>query len=237
MPTRPEIDETAGSSYVSTGHLPTPDLVRTLAAEAHERFKGNTEGENSKVYPALARVPGGLFGICVVGTSGNVYAVGDAEYEFTMMSVSKPFVFALVCEAIGVEEARQKIGVNATGLAFNSLEGIERDPDGRTNPMVNSGAIATTSLVPGATLEAKWKFIHDGLSRFAGRTLPLNDEVYASASETNFRNQSIGRLLQSYGRIYMEPAQAVDLYTKQCSLNVSAKDLAVMGAPRWPTAG
>ena len=129
-----------------------------------------------------------------------------------------------------MEEARQKIGVNATGLAFNSLEGIERSPDGRTNPMVNSGAIATTSLVPGGNLEAKWKFIHDGLSRFAGRTLPLNDEVYASASETNFRNQSIARLLQSYGRIYMDPAEAVDLYTKQCSLNVSAKDLAVMGA-------
>jgi len=120
--------------------------------------------------------------------------------------------------------------VNATGLAFNSLEGIERDPEGRTNPMVNSGAIATTSLVPGASLEAKWAFVHDGLSRFAGRPLPLNDEVYASASETNFRNQSIARLLQSYGRIYMDPAAAVDLYTKQCSLNVSARDLAVMGA-------
>src|SRR5262249_15617300 len=146
-----------------------------------------------------------LFGICVVGTSGNVYAVGDAEYEFTIMSVSKPFVFALVCEAVGVEETRQKIGVNATGLAFNSLEGIERNLDGRTNPMVNSGAIATSSLVPGTNLAAKWKFIHDGLSRFAGRTLPLNDEVYASASETNFRNQSIARLLQSYGRIYMDP--------------------------------
>jgi glutaminase len=146
------------------------------------------------------------------------------------MSVSKPFVFALVCEAGGVEDARQKIGVNATGLAFNSLEGVERSPAGRTNPMVNSGAIATTSLVPGATLKAKWRFIHDGLSRFAGRCLPLNDEVYASASETNHRNQSIGRLLQSYGRIYMDPAEAVDLYTKQCSLNVSARDLAVMGA-------
>ena len=217
-------------SYVSTGHLPPSDRVRALVAEAHERFKANTEGENSQVYPALARVPSDLFGICVVGTSGNVYAVGDADYEFTIMSVSKPFVFALVCEALGVEEARQKIGVNATGLAFNSLEGIERNPDGRTNPMVNSGAIATTSLVPGANLEAKWKFIHDGLSRFAGRTLPLNDEVYASASETNFRNQSIARLLQSFGRIYMDPAEAVDLYTKQCSLNVSARDLAVMGA-------
>ena len=85
-------------------------------------------------------------------------------------------------------------------------------------------------LVPGATFEAKWTFIHEGLSRFAGRTLPLNDEVYVSASETNYRNQSIGRLLQSYGRIYIDPAEAVDLYTKQCALNVSARDLAVMGA-------
>ena len=101
---------------------------------------------------------------------------------------------------------------------------------GGSNPMVNPGAIATTSLVPGKTLEAKWKFVHEGLSRFAGRTLPLNDEVYASATATNYRNQSIARLLQSYGRIYMNPAGAVDLYTKQCALNVSAKDLAVMGA-------
>ncbi|MFZ4777291.1 MAG: glutaminase A, partial [Terrimicrobiaceae bacterium] len=125
---------------------------------------------------------------------------------------------------------RQKVGVNATGRAFNSLEGIERGPGGQTNPMVNSGAIATTSLVPGDGFEGKWKFIHDGLSKFAGRTLPLNDEVYVSASETNFRNQSIARMLQSFGRIYIDPAQAVDLYTKQCALNVSARDLAVMGA-------
>jgi glutaminase len=96
--------------------------------------------------------------------------------------------------------------------------------------MVNAGAIATTSLVPGKTLDEKWVFIHDGLSRFAGRTLSLNDEVYVSASETNFRNQSIARMLQSYRRIYADPAEATDLYTKQCSLNVSAKDLAVMSA-------
>ena len=95
--------------------------------------------------------------------------------------------------------------------------------------MVNSGAIATTSLVPGDTFEAKWKFIHEGLSRFAGRTLSLNEEVYISASETNFRNQSIARMLQSFGRIYIDPAEAVDLYTKQCALNVSARDLAVDG--------
>jgi glutaminase len=228
MTERHQPDE--ASPYVSTGHLPPPDLVKALVAEAHQRYKSNAEGQNSQVYPALARVPSNLFGICVVGTSGNVHAVGDSDHEFTIMSVSKPFVFALVCEALGPEQVREKVGVNATGRAFNSLEGIERGDDGRTNPMVNAGAIATTSLVPGATLAAKWQFIHEGLSRFAGRTLPLNEEVYASASETNFRNQSIARMLQSFGRIYMDPAEATDLYTKQCSLNVSAKDLAVMGA-------
>jgi glutaminase len=96
--------------------------------------------------------------------------------------------------------------------------------------MVNAGAIATTSLVPGATATDKWPFIHRGLSRFAGRMLPLNDEVYASASATNHRNQGIARLLQSYDRIYCDPSEAVDLYTRQCSLNVTATDLAVMAA-------
>jgi glutaminase len=220
----------AKPGYVSTGHLPAPEQVRALVDEAYETYKSVADGKNSEVYPALARVPSDLFGVCVVGTSGNVYAVGDAEYEFTIMSVSKPFVFALVCEALGAEEVRRRLGVNATGLAFNSLGAIEQSGDGRTNPMVNSGAIATTSLVPGATLEAKWRFIHDGLSRFAGRTLPLNEEVYASATATNYRNQSIARLLQSYERVYMDPAEATALYTKQCALNVSARDLAVMGA-------
>ena len=225
-----KVDRAVKSAYVSTGHLPPPEQVRSLVDEAYETYKSVAEGKNSEVYPALARVPSELFGICVVGTSGNVYAVGDAEHEFSIMSVSKPFVFALVCQALGHEEARRRLGVNATGLAFNSLGAIERSADGRTNPMVNSGAIATTSLVPGATPEARWQFIHDGLSRFAGRTLPLNEEVYASATATNFRNQSIARLLQSYDRIYLDPAEATDLYTRQCSLNVSAKDLAVMGA-------
>jgi glutaminase len=228
--TRSKDDRAAESAFISTGRLPSPEQVRALVAQAYDRYRSITEGENSKVYPALARVPSELFGICVVGTSGNVYAVGDAEHEFTIMSVSKPFVFALVCEALGHEEARRKLGVNATGLPFNSLAAIEKSADGRTNPMVNAGAIATTSLVPGANPEARWQFIHDGLSRFAGRTLPLNEEVYASATATNFRNQSIARLLQSYERVYLDPAEATALYTRQCSLNVSAKDLAVMGA-------
>ena len=219
----------AATSYVSTGHLPPAELVRKLVAEAHEQFKSDTNGQNAQVYPALARVASSLFGLCVVGTNGSVFAVGDSDHEFTIMSVSKPFVFALVCAEIGADAVREKIGVNATGLAFNSLAAIEQGDAGRTNPMVNAGAIATTSLVPGPTHESKWAFIHDGLSRFAGRKLALNDEVYDSATNTNFRNQALARLLQSFDRIYLDPAEATDLYTKQCSLNVSARDLAVMG--------
>jgi glutaminase len=229
MPVRMNVREDE-ASYISTGHLPSPDRVKALLAKAHERFKTNTEGANSDVYPALEKVPSTLFGICVSATNGNVYEVGDSEYEFTIMSVAKPFVFALVCQSVGAEKAREKLGVNSTGLPFNSLAAIERDPDGRTNPMVNAGAMATTSLVPGATPDARWHFIQDGLSRFAGRTLSLNNEVYASATQTNHRNQAIARLLQSYARIELDPSEAADLYTRQSSLNVSARDLAVMGA-------
>jgi glutaminase len=202
-----------------------------MTSTAKWQCPGCAPGTNSRVYPALSRVPPELFGVCIAGTNGRVYGVGHAEYEFSIMSVSKPFVFALVCESLGPEQARQKLGVNSTALPFDSLTAIEQSADGRTNPMVNPGAIATTSLVAGAAApEAKWKLIHDGLSRFAGRTLSLNTEVYESASETNQRNQSIARLLQRHGRIYCDPSEAIDLYTKQCSLNVSATDLAVMGA-------
>lgn len=225
-----DIDVSEAPSYISTGHLPSAELVAELVREAYQRFKNNTDGNNSEVYPALARVSRDLFGICVASSSSNTYSAGDADYQFSIMSVSKPFLFALVCDVIGPNEARQKVGVNSTGRAFNSLTAIEQSGDGRTNPMVNPGAIATTSLVPGPTLEEKWRFIHDGLSAFAGRSLPPNEEVYASASETNNRNQSIAQLLQSYERIYLDPAQATELYTRQCSLNVSARDLAVMGA-------
>jgi glutaminase len=220
----------AETPYISTGHLPDPEMVQRLVSEAHTRFKSNTDGQTSQVYPALARAPSDLFGVCVAGTSGRIYAAGDVDYPFTIMSVSKPFVFALVCEMIGPDAARDKLGASATGLAFDSLAVVERAVDGRTNPMVNAGAIATTSLVPGATADEKWTFIHTGLSRFAGRSLPLNDEVYASATETNFRNRGLAYLLQSFDRIYSDPMEATDLYTRQCSLNVSAKDLAVMGA-------
>ncbi len=219
-----------GDAFVSTGELPASAHVRALVEEAHARFRGEPSGEVSQVYPALARMPRDLFGLSVVGANGQVHMVGDAEVPFSIMSVSKPFVFALVCEAIGPGEARAKIGANATGMAFNSAAGIERSGDGRTNPMVNAGAIATTSLARGADKAARWAFLHAGLSRFAGRALPMNEEVLASARETNFRNRSLAWFLKSMGAIYLDPDEAVDLYTMQCSLNVTARDLAVMGA-------
>jgi glutaminase len=210
--------------FVSTGHLPDPERVAELVTDAYEHYRGDTDGENSDVYPALAAAPSDCFGICVAGTSGEVFAVGDAAVAFTIMSVSKPFVFALVCQKLGPAQARDKLGVNGTGLPFNSLEAVERSGDGRTNPMVNPGAIAATSLLDG------WDAIHGGLSQFAGRELSLNDEVYRSASETNERNQQLARLLERFDRIYRDPGEAVNLYTRQCSLNVTATDLAVMGA-------
>ena len=216
--------------YVSTGHLPIEDQVASAIREVHARYVSEAGGNVSQVYPALARVPAGLFGISVVGTTGNVYEAGDAAYPFSIMSVSKPFVLALVCQAVGWERVRNGVGANATGLAFNSVAAIEASPDGRTNPMVNSGAIATTSLVPGGSVADRWQFIHQGLSRFAGRDLALDEEVFASASDTNFRNRSIVQFLHSRGRVFCDPMEAVDLYTRQCSLSVSAHDLAVMGS-------
>jgi glutaminase len=217
-------------AVVSTGHLPEADLVQTLVSEAHARYRSNLDGANSQVYPALERAASDHFGLCLVGTTGRAYRAGDADVPFTIMSVSKPFVFALVCQALGPETARDRLGVNSTGLPFNSLEAIEQRGDGRTNPMVNAGAIAATSLVPGASSEARWQAILDGLSRFAGRSLEVDAEVYASASATNARNQEIARALDRHRRIEGDPAEVTDLYTRQCALSVSAFDLAVMGA-------
>jgi glutaminase len=230
MDVKAGIEAGSESPFVSTGHLPSGQLVQGLVEEAVERYRTNSEGALSLVYPALARVSAGAFGICVAGIDGSIFAAGDADGEFTIMSVAKPFLYALVCEQIGREELRRLVGANATGLPFNSVVAIEQSADGRTNPMVNPGAIAVTSLVPGADPDERWDFVLSGLSRFAGRRLELNNEVFRSATETNHRNQILARLLQSYGRLYSDPAEAVDLYTRQSSVNITARDLAVMGA-------
>jgi glutaminase len=217
-------------AYVSTGQLPPGDHVRALVDEAYSRFRGNDEGELSQVYPSLAAVAPDTFGICVANTSGQAVASGDADVEFTIMSVAKPFVFALMGGVHGPEEVLQFVGVNATGRRFNAVSAIEDRPDGRTNPMVNPGAIATTSMVPGADHDEKWAFLRDGLSRFAGRDLTLDDETFASASATNAVNRAIGDLLRSRGRLRADPDETVDIYTRQSCLNVTARDLAVMAA-------
>jgi glutaminase len=215
---------------ISTGALPETGQVRDLVDQAYARFRDNADGEVSNVYPALERVPPDLFGICLVGENGRIYETGDTAIPFTIMSVSKPFVFALVCQEIGSQAVRERIGVNATGLPFNSVAAVEQGEQGRTNPMVNPGAIATTSLVPGSTRDERRAWIQDGLSRFAGRRLAVNEEVYQSAIQTNHRNRGLANLLVSLGRIEEVAEEAVDLYTWQCALDVTARDLAVMGA-------
>jgi glutaminase len=215
---------------VSTGHLPTDDLVRRCVTAAHERFRGVGDGNLADYIPSLAEADPSWFGICVAGIRGGLFAVGDADREFSIQSVSKPFVFALVCEALGPEVARHRIGVNNTGLPFDSVMAVELNATRTMNPMVNAGAIATTSLAPGADGEAKWRFVADGLSRFAGRPLAMDDAVYASESATNDRNRGIAHLLDGYGALYCDPDLATDVYTRQCSLTVTATDLAVMAA-------
>lgn len=217
-------------SAVSTGHLPAAERVTALVAEAHELYRPIDDGDVADYIPALARASRHLFGLCVVDVSGAVHSAGDSNYEFSIQSISKPFVFALICQEIGAEAAREKIGVNSTGLPFNSVMAIELNTDRTMNPMVNAGAIATTSLAPGNTAEAKWAFIQSGLSRFAGRTLTLDEEVYRSEAATNLRNRGIAKLLEGYGRMYFDALETTDVYTRQCSLNVTVRDLAVMGA-------
>ncbi len=230
MFTLSDVDEITSTESVSTGHLPSAEVVAESVREAYERYRALDEGVVADYIPALGRVSRDLFGVCVVGVNGAVHEIGDAEHEFSIQSISKPFVFALICQAIGAEPAREKIGVNATGLPFNSVMAVELNTDRTMNPMVNAGAIATTSLAPGDTADEKWRFIQEGLSRFAGRTLELDTEVYESEAATNLRNRGIAKLLEGYGRMYFDALAATDVYTKQCSLRVSSKDLAVMAA-------
>ena len=223
---------TSHPRHVSTGALPDPFEVVRLVDEAHTRFVAVADGALSTVYPALERADPSHFGICVAGVAGRVAVTGDVEIErFTIMSVAKPFAFALACDVVGPETAGRLIGVNVTGLPFNALEAVERSPDGRTNPMVNPGAIATVGLLPGEDADERWaRSSTTGSRRSPGRPLPLDEEVYASASATNLRNRDLVAALAAAGAIAGDPDVALDLYTRQCSLAVSATDLALMGA-------
>jgi glutaminase len=216
--------------HVSTGSLPPVDRIVDAMQRTLDAVRDDRRGTPSTVYPALASAEPDLVGIALAGVSGRVESVGDAHAQFTIMSVAKPFVFGLVGDAVGAELVRSIVGVNATGRAFNSAEPIERMPGGRTNPMVNAGAIATAALTPGTDLDERWLFLLDGMSRLAGRALDLDQEVLASALATNHRNRALGHLLYASGVITGDPDEAVELYTRQSCVALDVRDVATMGA-------
>ena len=215
---------------ISTGALPKRERVNELVYAAHDRFRDVEDGEVADYIPVLGAADPTLFGISVVDVLGGSHDVGDAAHSFSIQSISKMFVCALVLEDHGHDRIRDIVGVDNTGLPFNSVMAVELNGGHAMNPMVNAGAITTSSLIVGDTAEEKWARIHSGLSAFAGRDLKLDEEVYRSESETNERNHALAHLLSSYGRLDGDVAQVVDVYTRQCSLDVTAHDLAVMGA-------
>jgi glutaminase len=225
-----ELDVSAVPYSVATGAPPESEVVDEAIQVAYDRSVDIDEGNVADYIPVLADVDPELFGVCVVEIDGSVHGIGDVDHPFSIQSISKAFVWALACEEVGPDKLLDVIGVNNTGLAFDSVMAIELNDGHPMNPMANAGAMASTALMPGETADDQWAFLLDGFSRFAGRPLELDRRVYESESAHNQRNQGIALLLESYGRIGSAPLDVVDVYTKQCSLLVTATDLAVMGA-------
>lgn len=202
------------------------------AAVDAAQVSGLTEmrGTNASYIPYLAKIPSHLFGIAVMTADGRLFKAGDADYPFAIKSISKIFTLALVIELIGSNAVREKVGVSPTGLPFNSVMALELHNGKPLSPLVNAGAIATVSLVPGDTADECWGKILDMQRRFAGRPIELSDEVNQSEQTTNFHNRAIGWLLCSAETCYSDPMRAVDVYTRQCSTLVTTIDLATMGA-------
>ena len=213
-----------------TGVVPEARRIDAVVDAAYARALRHREGTVATYIPVLGRADPDAFGLAVVDVDGGVHEVGDTTTRFSIQSISKAFVYALLCDAIGHTDAYRIVGVNNTGAAFDSVVAIELNGGHPGNPMVNAGAIATTALMPGGGAEQKWDAIVAGLSRFAGRPLEIDDEVYRSETQTNTRNRAIATLLAGYGRIRTDPLEAVDVYTRQCSLLVDARDLAIMAA-------
>lgn len=225
-----DLDVAGVEQIVNTGPPPSGPRIDELLAVAYVHAAKHREGVVADYIPILGRADPEAFGLCVVDVDGGVHEHGDTRILFSIQSISKAFVYALVCEEIGHERVLEVVGVNNTGLAFNSVVAIELNDGHPMNPMVNAGALATTALMPGATAEDQWEAVRVGLSRFAGRSLELDEEVYVSEAATNLRNRAIAQLLHSYGRIHGDPLDVVDVYTRQCALSVDAHDLAVMAA-------
>jgi len=207
-----------------------PDPIPAAVDAAYAKYRTLDEGKNADYIPALAQVDPKLFGIALVTVDGKVFQKGDVTAPFSIQSISKVFTLASAIETSGPEAVLEKIGVDATGQVFNSIVAIELMKGKEMNPFVNPGAIATTSLVEGKTAEEKWARILGIHEAFAGRKLTVNQEVYKSESDTNERNRAIALLMHAYGRLYFDPLASTDIYTRQCSISVTASDLAVMAA-------
>jgi glutaminase A len=214
----------------------SPADIQQAVDAAYAKFQTLKEGKNADYIPALAKVDPNLFGIAVVTADGKVYTAGDVKTEVSIQSISKVFTMAQVIQEQGLESVERRIGVDATGARFNSIIAVEavKTVSGtgapEMNPLVNPGAISATSMVTGPTADAVWQKIIGFHNDAAGRQLTVLQDVYKSESDSNQRNQAIGALMLAYGYIKGNWQQAVDLYTRQCSIGVNATDLATMAA-------
>jgi glutaminase len=212
----------------------TPEQIKTAINAAYAKYKDLQEGKNADYIPALAKVDPKLFGIGLVTADGKIYTAGDITTEVSIQSISKVFTMAQVIQEQGPDIIASTIGVDATGMRFNSIVSIEMSKKlgggPELNALVNPGAITATSMVKGENADAIWAKIIGIENDCAGRSLKVLEDVYKSEAETNQRNQAIGMLMYAYEYIKANPLQAVDLYTKQCSIGVNAKDLAMMAS-------
>jgi len=209
---------------------PSSERVEAVVREAYEKFRSDTNGKNADYIPYLAQVDSKLFGVAVVSTDNHVFEIGDVKYSFSIQSISKVYTLALAMEELGYDKVFQRIGSEPTGRAFNSVLAVVDMPTHTGNPLVNAGAIATTSLISGSKEDEKWNKILDFYGKVAGEKLVLIEDVYKSEAATNAGNKALAMLLAKYERIYADPIESVDIYTKQCSVGVNATQLARMGA-------
>jgi glutaminase len=209
---------------------PRHEVVAAVIREAYDKFKDDNKGKNADYIPYLAQVDSKLFGIAIVTTDNQVVTMGDVKYSFSIQSISKVYTLAMAMDELGTDKVFEKVGSEPTGRPFNSPVAVVDMPTHTGNPFVNAGAIATTSLISGSDANDKWSKILDYYSRVAGEKLTLIDEVYKSEAATNTGNKALSMLLAKYDRIYADPFESVDIYTKQCSVGVNATQLARMGA-------
>jgi glutaminase len=221
----------AAAPAFAKGPVPDPAVkdFQRLVDAAHAKYKGLQDGKNADYIPILTETPSDLFGVVIVTKDGKVYSAGDVDYVFSIQSVSKPFTAGLIMAQQGPQVLQQKIGVEPTGMAFNSKLALAVYEDS-VNPLVNAGAIAAVSLVQAGSEAERWSKVSQNLSDFAGRPLGVLEKVYESEYSTSYGNRGIANLLYNWGRLYSDPEEALRVYTRQCSVGVSAKDLGMMGA-------